>query len=92
VRVVTITGEFTDTLPLTVKPGPMMGVTRGNFMRNLFSLATTYGADVRVAGEHWDTPKPSPRAVKLASEKLGKPEVQRIQRSMANVPPWLGAR
>jgi hypothetical protein len=90
-RVVTITGEYVNGLPLTAKPGPMLGTTRDNFMRNLFSLAATYGWNIQDGKLHHRPVTPStPAVVSLANEKTSRARVKEVQRHYANVKPWVG--
>jgi hypothetical protein len=53
-RHITITGEFTEAIPVDAgTPGKFTGTSRGDFMKMVFSLAAQYGWEIRVGGQRW---------------------------------------
>lgn len=78
-KVVTITGQYVNSIPTAAnRPGLLTGRTRDGFMKNLFSLATTHGWDIRVSGQHWLRPSgPSKAVLHMADDRLSRGEIKR---------------
>jgi hypothetical protein len=72
-RIVITENGFATTIPLDrATPGEWAGTDRGDFMRSVFSLATTYGYSVDMEGQHWPTIPATPEVYLTASNKLGR--------------------
>ena len=72
-RIVITPGGITTTIPLDrATPGMWAGMNRSDFMRSVFSLASTFGFSVDMEGQHWPAIPATPEVGIVASNKLSR--------------------